>query len=105
MKGEEIIKTDRPADRRRKGDADPRPLLLGMSAEELAAFAVAQGEPVYRGRQLYEWIYAKRAASFETMTSLPADLRARLAEAGRLRTLDLCDQQRSADGTIKFLFR
>ena len=104
MKGEEI-RIDQPGDRRRNRDADPRPLLLGMTAEELAAFAVAQGEPAYRGRQLYEWIYAGRAASFAVMTSLPTDLRARLAEAGRLRTLELCDQQLSEDGTIKFLFR
>ncbi len=63
------------------------------------------GEPSFRARQLHSWLYARRAESFEEMTTLGRELRARLAEATCLRTLSLLDAQHSADGTIKFLFR
>lgn len=94
----------------RKGEVDitdeqGRILLLGKKREELEQHFRSLGEPAYRGRQLYEWMYAKRAADFAGITTFPESLRARLAETAILRSLTLLDSQRSADGTIKFLFR
>lgn len=83
----------------------PRPLLTGMSLEALAAFVKEIGEPAYRARQIYEWLYAGRATSFGEMTSLGKALRARLSERASLRSLSLVDTQHSADGTVKFLWR
>ncbi len=85
--------------------ADRRGHLLGLSLERLRAFVTDLGEPAFRAFQLYNWIYARRGASFEEMSSLPAVLRTRLEESARLRTLTLLDRQQSADGTVKFLFR
>lgn len=82
-----------------------RPMLTGMSLGALAAFVEEIGEPAYRARQIYEWLYAGRAASFDEMTSLGKALRARLSERARLRSLSLLDTQHSADGTVKFLWR
>ena len=94
MKGKKIIK-----------DAQGRTSLLGMGSDELEGFIKTLDEPAYRGRQIYEWLYAKRAWSFKEMTSLPKELRSKLEENGLTRSLTLLDQQESADGTIKFLFR
>lgn len=84
---------------------DEKRLLAGMTKEELEEFVVSIGEPRYRGRQLYEWMYARRASRFEEMTPLSADLRRKLDESARLRSLELLDSKESGDGTIKFLFR
>ena len=45
--------------------------LLGRSAAELEDWAVAQGQPAFRGRQLHDWIYAKGAHSLADITVLP----------------------------------
>ena len=86
-------------------DQGERVPLVGKTRVELEEFLGALGQPAWRGRQLYEWLYAKRAQNFEGMTSLPAELRARLAGVATTRSLQLLDSQVSEDGTIKFLFR
>jgi 23S rRNA (adenine2503-C2)-methyltransferase len=79
--------------------------LLGLTQQELADFAEQLGESRYRGRQLFQWLYAKHATTFSTMTDVSKDLREELAarctiEFPKLETL----QQSNRDGTTKFLF-
>ncbi len=62
-----------------------------------------RGEPAYRARQVWEWA-ARGASSYEEMTSLPAALRAELAERVPFSTLALEREARSRDGTVKALF-
>ena len=76
-----------------------------MTLEELGELIGGMGEKRFRAAQLYEWIYAKRARSFDEMTSLSKSLRERLDRETRLRRLAPVDRQESEDGTIKFLFR
>lgn len=78
---------------------------FGLSLAGLEAAAETLGEPAYRGRQLYTWLYRKRARSFEEMTNVSRLLRARLAEGHDLRWPGVAERQRSADGTVKYLFR
>ena len=56
--------------------------LLGLSAAELENWAVAQGQPAFRGRQLHDWIYAKGARSLAELTVLPKAWRSSLGAAG-----------------------
>ena len=80
--------------------------LKGLSLSELAAWVRELGEPAYRARQLREWIYRRRARTFDEMTNLPAALRARLADLARLWSLEELERLRSeADGSTKYLFR
>ncbi|MFN2612131.1 MAG: 23S rRNA (adenine(2503)-C(2))-methyltransferase RlmN [Solirubrobacterales bacterium] len=74
-----------------------------MDLEALHAQLSLSGEPHYRGAQIWEWA-ARGAQSFEEMTNLPAELRARLAEHLPFSSLELEHQARSDDGTIKALF-
>jgi len=79
--------------------------LFGLDRGQLEALAAEQGEPAFRGRQLYVWLYRKRARSLEAMTDLGKGLRARLAEGHEVRWPAVAERSHSADGTIKFLFR
>ncbi|HLA64731.1 MAG TPA: hypothetical protein VK610_09910, partial [Rhodothermales bacterium] len=85
--------------------ADPRPDLRAMSRAELEAFVRGLDEPAYRGRQLFRWLHARRADTFEAMTDLPQAFRARLAEAARIGTLDEVLRRVAADRTVKVLYR
>ncbi|MGH7663491.1 MAG: 23S rRNA (adenine(2503)-C(2))-methyltransferase RlmN [Gemmatimonadaceae bacterium] len=82
-------------------------LTITPAAAECAVsqFAVAHGEPAYRGRQVARRLWVAPAASFESMTELPLPLRTLLASHFDLPRLDVAARQCSADGTEKFLFR
>jgi 23S rRNA (adenine2503-C2)-methyltransferase len=47
---------------------------------ELEAWAEAQGQPRFRGRQLHDWLYSRGARSLESITVLPKAWRERLQE-------------------------
>ncbi|MHB8629607.1 MAG: 23S rRNA (adenine(2503)-C(2))-methyltransferase RlmN [Aggregatilineales bacterium] len=82
------------------------PNLYDLSFPELADKLSAWGEPPYRARQVWEWLYKRKAAEFEQMTNLPRALRERLSAETRLGTLDLVTELHSSDGqTVKRLFR
>jgi 23S rRNA (adenine2503-C2)-methyltransferase len=71
----------------------------------LRDFAVANGEPAYRGSQAANHLWGSTpAAAFELMTDLPKRFRSRLAERFDLPRIALASEQQSADGTRKFLF-
>lgn len=61
--------------------------------------------PSYRVTQLLEWLYRRRAVSWDEMSNLPASLRARLEEHYSLETARLERKQGSRDATQKFLWR
>jgi 23S rRNA (adenine2503-C2)-methyltransferase len=63
-----------------------------------------RGEPAYRARQVWEWA-ARGVAGYHEMTNVPAALRTELAAAVPFSTLELADEARSDDGTVKALFR
>jgi len=60
-----------------------RPLdnLLNLSFAELETTLTAWGEPAYRARQVWTWVYVHLVDEFQRMTNLPRDLRARLTDA------------------------
>jgi 23S rRNA (adenine2503-C2)-methyltransferase len=80
---------------------DLRSCSLSCLADELARL----GEKPYRARQLFRRLHQKGAASWDEMTDLPSELRARLAERFDLYTLMMQEEHRSSDGTIKWKWR
>jgi 23S rRNA (adenine2503-C2)-methyltransferase len=82
---------------------DSRLDLVGLGRGQLADLLVAMGEPRFRGKQLWHWIYHRGARDFAAMTTLAKDLRVRLAERFTLRRPDVALEQNSADGTRKWL--
>lgn len=83
----------------------PRQNLLGLTSEQLSAFALDIGESRYRGEQIYSWLYRKGATSFRSMTDLGKSFRERLEASATIRSLSLVTRRHSPrDGTTKFLF-
>jgi 23S rRNA (adenine2503-C2)-methyltransferase len=78
--------------------------LIGLTREELVAFGESLGEKKYRGGQLYSWIYAKGAQTFDEMTNISKDFKDLLNRVAALDHLQLVSTSMSADGTMKFLF-
>ncbi|MEA4911327.1 MAG: 23S rRNA (adenine(2503)-C(2))-methyltransferase RlmN [Oscillospiraceae bacterium] len=78
--------------------------LLCRTKEELRQLAQTFGQPAFRGGQLYAWLHARRAASFDAMSDLPGTFRAQLAAQYTLTALTVVRAQRAADGTAKFLY-
>ena len=79
--------------------------LIGLSREELEGEFTRLGEPAFRARQVWGWIYNRGAIEFADMTSVSKALRARLAETYALRRPEVAGAQVSTDGTRKWLLR
>jgi 23S rRNA (adenine2503-C2)-methyltransferase len=77
--------------------------LLGMNMTEIEAFMESIGQPAYRGRQVYKWIYIKAVSSFYEMSDLSRELRNQLDEVARVSIPRVLKQRASVDGTRKFL--
>jgi 23S rRNA (adenine2503-C2)-methyltransferase len=78
--------------------------LLDFDLEGLAAWCETLGEKRFRATQLFRWVHQKGAADFEAMSDLAKSLRAKLHEHAEIRALPVIAEQRSADGTVKWLF-
>jgi len=79
--------------------------LKGLTLKELEDFAVSIGEPKFRGKQLFDWLYTKEAGTFAEMTSLSKSLREKLSRISTIDSLNLVTSQTSPeDGTTKYLF-
>ena len=79
--------------------------LRSLNADEAGRILLEWGHKSYRVTQLLGWLYKKRAGSIDEMTDLPKGLRDQLAGAFLIKPLELAKEQRSRDGTVKFLWR
>ncbi len=92
----------------RAGDGD-RVSLIGQSRQELAGHLRAVGVPDRQIRmrvaQIWNWLYTRGATDFAMMTNMSKGLRADLSSRHTLKRPEIVDEQVSADGTRKWLFR
>lgn len=79
--------------------------IRGYSLEELEALFQELGEPRFRAKQVFEWLWQKGAHSFGAMTNLSKKLRDLLDEHYVINAITTDKIQFSADGTIKTRFR
>ena len=61
------------------------------------------GQPAFRAKQIYEWLWYKHVDSFDKMTNLSLALREELASKFSLTIPKLIDKQESSDGTRKYV--
>ncbi len=79
--------------------------LTGLPLQQLEALVASIGEPKYRAKQLFTWLYKHRAATFGAMTSFSHDLREKLEQGATIQRPVIVEEQHSTvDGTVKFLF-
>lgn len=69
----------------------------------LGQWLAERGLPAFRGRQIRQWLYERRAAEFQAMTDLPAKLREELAGQFRIWTTQIVKHSQADDGTEKLL--
>src|SRR5437660_11776850 len=78
--------------------------LAAMDRALLAERLAGHGEPAYRLDQVWRWT-ARGVAGYESMTNVPAALRAELEREVPFSTLAAERQAEARDGTVKTLFR
>lgn len=79
--------------------------IKSMTQGEITAALREMGESAFRGKQIFSWLH-KGARSFDEMSDLSKDLRARLAAEYYITSPEIaCKQVSKLDGTTKYLWR
>lgn len=78
--------------------------IRNLSFDQLKAEMLAAGEPAFRAKQVYEWIWKKSARSFDAMGNIPKTTREWLSEKFSLQIVTTAEAQISSDRTIKSSF-
>ena len=79
--------------------------IRSLSEEALQEFCLVQNLPKFRAKQITEWLWKKRATSFDEMTSLSIAVRNLLSESFSINPVTIHKGERSIDGTIKYSLR
>ena len=85
--------------------ADGRRELIGLTREEITASLAEIGEPAFRTKQIWHWVYHQGVTDFTRMSSIAKPLQAKLAEHFIIGRPEAAMVQTSSDETRKFLFR
>ena len=79
--------------------------LKSLTCTQLQDLVKQAGQPAFRYKQLYEWIYLHHVATFDEMTNLPKALRVFLQENYTLSMPEIFHKAVSIDGTRKYVFQ
>ena len=106
------VETQSPAATRAPATASGTPSVTNLlnltpaaALSELTSFMTEVSQPAYRARQILRHLWVNPAASFEEMSDVPRALRDQLGARFTIPRLTIDTDQRSIDGTHKFLFR
>jgi len=72
-----------------------------LNPDNLSELLASWGQPAFRAKQIYSWLWQHRAGSFDDMTNLPIPLRESLKAHFGFLPISLDRLQVSTDGTIK----
>ena len=75
--------------------------IRALTKEQLRNFFVSNGDKAFRGNQVYEWLWQKRAHTFEDMTNVSKETRSMLEANFVINHIKVDTLQRSEDGTVK----
>lgn len=84
-------------------DAAGRVQLVGLDLAEMQDALSEHKLPAFRSKQIWNWIYQRGVTDFNAMANLPKDLRALLTEKYAIDRPAVITEQKSDDGTIKWL--
>ena len=70
--------------------------------EQIQTFCLENNLPKFRAKQLQEWLWKKRATSFDEMTSLSKEMRDLFVEYFVINAVKIHKAERSIDSTIKY---
>lgn len=86
-------------------DIKPKVNLVGLTRPELEEILTGAGLAKFRAGQIWHWIYHKGKIDFSEMTTLSKTIRAELCQSYELSRPHISQEQKSDDGTIKWLLR
>lgn len=72
-----------------------------LTLEQITELFAGLNEPAFRAKQLYDWLWNKRAVDFDQMSNFPLALREKLKEHFDIHAVEIHDLQVSNDKTIK----
>jgi 23S rRNA (adenine2503-C2)-methyltransferase len=72
-----------------------------LTLEQITALFKELDEPAFRAKQLYEWLWNKRAINFDEMSNFSLELREKLKQNFEIHAVEIHDLQISSDKTIK----
>ena len=75
--------------------------IRALTKEQLRDFFEKNGDKAFRGNQVYEWLWSKRAHTFEDMTNVSKETREMLQANFVINHIKVDTIQRSEDGTVK----
>ena len=78
--------------------------LLGLNQAQLTAWVRSQGQPAYRGQQLYDWIYHKGVRSLAEISVFPKQWRSTVADVSIGRS-QIYHRTVAPDETVKYLLQ
>lgn len=78
--------------------------LVGKTLDELKEVVLDAGMPAFTGKQIADWIYRKRATSFDEMSNISVKNRDLLATKYDVGLVKPTQETSSVDGTKKYLF-
>uniref|UniRef100_A0A3B0MFJ2 Dual-specificity RNA methyltransferase RlmN n=1 Tax=Arsenophonus endosymbiont of Trialeurodes vaporariorum TaxID=235567 RepID=A0A3B0MFJ2_9GAMM len=76
--------------------------LLDIDRKQMRQFFSDMGEKPFRADQVMKWIYHHCYDDFDLMTDINKVLRTKLKAVAEIRAPEIAQEQRSADGTIKW---
>lgn len=79
--------------------------LYDLSFDQLQSLITDWGQPRFRAKQIWGWMYTQKVGEFNQMSNIPADLRDHLASETTLGVLNLATERIAKDGTIKRLYK
>ncbi|MDD5102283.1 MAG: 23S rRNA (adenine(2503)-C(2))-methyltransferase RlmN [Endomicrobiaceae bacterium] len=83
-----------------------KPFILDVETKQLPSILKPLVTEEYRVNQIIEWLYSKKASSFEQFTNIPKDIRGNLESSFVLRTFSNVKKDESIlDGTIRYTFK
>ena len=71
--------------------------LLCLTLPQLQQWFVERGEPPFRAKQLFSWLYQRLVTDFSAMTNLPQSLRSQLAQEASIGPMIVRSEQHSKD--------
>ena len=86
-------------------DKDGKTGLIGLSYEELTEALLGLGLEKFRSKQIWSWIYFHGVTSFDKMTTITKPVREKLAEHFVISRPTITADQKSDDGTRKWLLK
>ena len=75
--------------------------IRALTKTQIQDFFLANGDKSFRGNQVFDWLWHKKATNFEMMTNLSKSVRNLLENHFIINQIKVDVMQRSEDGTIK----